>query len=61
MYKCGNCGINSEASEKMTKVVVEKRNKIYTGTFGEVIGQGWEIVKEIGVCLKCALHLKDRV
>ena len=56
MYKCGVFGTLSAPGEKCNKIVVERREKVYTrkyrddmtGKIEEVeVGRGWEIVKEI--------------
>jgi len=48
MYKCEQCGRNSNAGEKQYKKIVAKREKRYSNG-----GVGWEIIKEISVCNKC--------
>ncbi|NVM34010.1 MAG: hypothetical protein HWN81_00340 [Candidatus Lokiarchaeota archaeon] len=57
MYKCKKCKNFTELGEKMEKIVVKTRNKIYTkiNRRGHEIeaGTGWEIVKEIEVCKAC--------
>ena len=58
MFKCAITRRQSRPGDKLHKVVVEKRDKIYTAlvkneeTFQmEVVevGRGWEIVREINV------------
>jgi len=48
MFKCQQCGLNTEAGEKEHKKVIETRQKKYFNG-----GSGWEIVKEITVCKAC--------
>lgn len=49
MFICGKCKKQTGSKEKMTKVVIESRVKHYPcGSIGS------EIVREIGVCSKCA-------
>jgi hypothetical protein len=48
MFRCEVTGKLSKPGDKMNKIVVEKRDKEYKDPeTGEVIGRGWEIVKEI--------------
>jgi len=50
MFRCAITGKLSKPGEKMNKVVVETREKTYTDPeTGEVVGKGWEIVKEVSV------------
>jgi len=58
MYKCSLTGKTTKLGEKLNKVVVESREKVYSKkVFNEEtrqvetlqIGTGWEIVKEIQV------------
>lgn len=53
MFKCQECGKYSKPREKAEKKIVEIREKEYTNEFGDVIGKGTEIVKEITVCGSC--------
>ena len=57
MFKCDNfrgCGRTTEAGEPMTKVVFGTRRKDYYTPSGALIGQGTEILSEVGLCIKCA-------
>ena len=48
MFRCQVTGKLSRLGDKMNKIVVEKREKEYKNPeTGEVVGRGWEIVKEI--------------
>lgn len=47
-FKCGVTG-KTVIGERMQKLVVEKREKIYVDGEGNEIGRGQEIVKEISV------------
>ena len=59
MFRCQITGKNTQPGEKCNKVVIERREKVYTQTkiltqdFRDVetlsISNGWEIVKEINV------------
>jgi len=50
MFRCSITNKLSKPGEKQNKVVIEKRDKVYTDPdTGEVISKGWEIVKEISV------------
>lgn len=67
MYRCEGCKRVTEPGGKQNRVVIEKREKIYSfidsveASFGKKIyssndkniSKGWEIVKEIVVCGKC--------
>ncbi len=48
MFRCIQCGKNSNAGEKQHKKVIAKREKRYSNG-----GVGWEIMKEMNVCSKC--------
>ena len=48
MFSCEQCGRQTGAGEKQAKKVTSRRPKIYSNG-----GVGWEIVKEISVCMKC--------
>ncbi len=57
MFKCERCGKVTQAGEKQHKEIVKTRNKTYNyiDKHGkEGISKGFEIVKEINVCEKCA-------
>jgi hypothetical protein len=43
----------SAPREKQNKVVVERTEKEYLNANGEVVGNGWEIKKEIVMCKSC--------
>lgn len=73
MFKCQSCNKISKPKESQNTVIVETRPKVYTaiqevvteledGTVETnvveaVIGNGWEIVKEIKVCTTCAQRM----
>ena len=48
MFDCQQCGRTTEPGEKMAHKVIQKRPKVYKNG-----GVGWEIVKEISVCMNC--------
>ena len=48
MYKCEQCGKNTQPHEKMNKSVTARRSVQYKNG-----STGWEIVKEISVCRDC--------
>lgn len=59
MFKCQITGKLSKPNEKVTKLVVETREKTYTkwvrdedtNQWSEVfVNKGWEIVKELSAC-----------
>lgn len=54
MFRCGLCDETTKPGEGMTKVVVHTRHKDYRNRHGEVIGHGFETVREIaiGPCCK---------
>jgi len=59
-FKCQSCGRQQKAGVKPVSVVSQKRKMYYPEVRdrdNEVIvsrGQGWEIVKELDCCAKCA-------
>jgi hypothetical protein len=60
MFYCGKCQRLTDPGEKQTKQVVETRPKIYCNKEGIEVGKGWEIVKEIGVCTRCATKIENK-
>lgn len=48
MFVCKKCNRQTKPNEKMSKSIVEKRNKVYNN--GSI---GREIVKEIDICTEC--------
>ena len=65
MYICGKCEKVSAERQTPTRVVVERREKVYPyrakanklpgGIFkDDPGGKGWEIVREVLMCLFCA-------
>lgn len=52
MFKCQRCGTQQQAGVKPVVVVAEKRDVEYKTPQGQVIGKGWEIVREarLGPC-----------
>lgn len=63
MFNCQNCGKTSFRRHKPKHVVIETREKEYTGYDPEIkrtriIGRGWEIAKELICCEPCADSLE---
>ena len=62
MFICQKCNKLTDPGKPQNKIVVETREKEYfeRNKYGklEVIGKGFEIVKEINVCENC--YLKHR-
>lgn len=61
MFHCHGCKKLSQPGEKPHRVIVEKRDRVYTrkmrdkGKEREVtVGRGWEIVREASLCAPCA-------
>ena len=54
MFICSICQKVTEPREPMTKVVTERRDKVYSDS-----SKGWEIVKEIPICLACNKAAKN--
>ena len=65
-FRCGKCNKASKEREPMTRVVVETRPREYTNRHKRMVAemhdavfeetsttQGYEIVREIGVCQAC--------
>lgn len=59
MFKCEKCKRTTKPYEKMTRQVVTTRNKTYVNNIGdhEKITEGYETVKEISLCEKCASEI----
>lgn len=47
MFICQVTNAQTAPGEPMTRVVTERRVKVYYNEAGEEVGRGWEIVKEI--------------
>lgn len=54
MFKCQVTGRTTRAGDKLNRIVIAKRDKVYTQKIFEngewvnlEVGRGWEIVKEI--------------
>lgn len=54
MFNCQECNQPIGPNVSPIKVVTKKRQKVYTNGDGDVIGFGWEIVKEEQLCENCA-------
>jgi hypothetical protein len=54
MYICDQCHLSSKPREQLTRIVTEKRSRTYLGADQQVVGTGWEIVREINLCPRCA-------
>jgi hypothetical protein len=59
MFRCDNCNNVTTKGEPMTRRVVKKRDRVYLGLAGSVVGRGWEIVKELGLCPRCVEKSND--
>ena len=60
MFNCEKCGETSKPREKQTKVVLEKRVIDYgipSKKDKTKSAVGWEVVKEINVCERCAKEI----
>ena len=58
MYKCDICGQSTKPREKLEKVVMEHRKKVYGRKYNQSTKRleeqvGSEIVKEFNVCSNC--------
>lgn len=49
MFKCDVTGKTTQPGEPLTRVVVERRERVYRDEDGRIVGQGWEIVRELNV------------
>lgn len=63
-FSCGNCGETQEDGTIPTLIVTERRDKIYPerskdNTVVDKGGRGYETVREIQACEKCAILLKE--
>jgi hypothetical protein len=47
MFKCDVTGKFSKLGEKCNKIVAETRERVYLDQEGNVVGRGFEIVKEL--------------
>ena len=57
-FRCADCG---KPSKKTNHVVVETRPKTYLNVeTQEIVGKGFETVKEVIVCDKCAESRKAK-
>jgi len=53
MFRCDNCGGQQLPRTKMQHAVVERRDVDYKNEKGDILGKGWEIVKELALCGEC--------
>ncbi len=53
-FRCEFCHKAMPQKTSPEIVIVKHREKEYTNEAGEIVGKGWEIVKEAHVCKKCA-------
>jgi hypothetical protein len=53
-FRCDQCNRALPRGASPIKKVVKKREKVYCNEKGEQVAVGWEIVKEIGLCRRCA-------
>ncbi len=49
-FRCQQCQVVTKPREPMQRQVTERRVRKYPNG-----GTGWEIVKEIAVCLRCVM------
>lgn len=60
MYYCDKCGALSEEGQSQIVKIEKKRQKTYTNYKGKV-SQGWEIEKQIKICVKCNKKQSDKI
>lgn len=53
MFKCEQCSKTTKPYEKATKKITQTRKRDYFNEKEQLIGSGFEIVKEITVCVDC--------
>ena len=58
MFACGLCGIQSESKEKGVKVILEKKMMDHFDAYGNRIGQGFQIAREVTAHAACALQVQ---
>lgn len=56
-YRCQQCNCQVPHNTPCMRVVVQKRDKVYTTEEGHYIGEGWEIDQELLVCSSCEKEL----
>ena len=54
MFKCDDCGKTTQPGEACNVVVTETRHKAYYDKYNNFIGDGYETVKEMKLCLACS-------
>ena len=65
MFKCSRCGRTTNPCEKLTKLVTDTKEKTYYNKFIkkgkeiEKISHGYEILREIDLCERCAEEKKQ--
>ena len=60
MFICDICDTCTQPHEPMTRLVAETRPRAYRNPWGDVIGRGWEIVRERAACPRCALAAQEK-
>ena len=58
-FRCGDC--HKARKGKPVRLVLERRQKVYTNEKGEQVGSGWEIAKETSICNNCDKSRKQKV
>jgi hypothetical protein len=53
MYRCDSCKKVSSPRQGLNKVTLQTRRAVYKDLTGRIVGEGNEIVREIGVCALC--------
>ena len=56
MYRCDNCDAQVQARQPQIKIVTDENKRPRTYPNGSV---GWEIIRELNVCPKCAKELNN--
>jgi hypothetical protein len=54
MFVCGMCKTSTASGERARRATLKSRERTYKDGEGNVVGSGFEIVKEILVCTRCA-------
>lgn len=59
MFICQVCHTVQKAGVKQERVVIEKRYKEYFDKSKQLVGKGWEIVRELVCCWQCKCNVLE--
>ena len=55
MFCCQFCNSLSKSGDTPVRAITKTRDRLYYDEEGKIVGEGWEIVEEKNICLKCSV------